>query len=80
VANAIFATALCATGGIAGLNYFEGIPILAQVSKWLLYLSPFAGIFCAILNPRRFSITEGLAGEVGYDGLKPKNEGTNKTA
>jgi hypothetical protein len=69
VANAIFATALCAAAGIAGFNYLHGIPVLARVSKWLLYLSPFVGIFCGILNPQRFSLTEGLAGEVGYDGL-----------
>lgn len=80
VANAIFATALFAFAGIAGLNYLHGIPVLARVSKWLFYLSPFVGIFCAILNPKRFSITEGLAGEVGHDGLDSKNDDLNNRA
>ncbi len=80
VANAIVATALCAFVGIAGLNYLHGIPVLARASKWLLYLSPFIGILCGVLNPKRFSLTEGCAGDVGYDGLDSKNEEIKKKA
>jgi hypothetical protein len=54
VANAIFPTASFAFAGIAGLNYLNGIPVLARVSKWLFYLSPFVGIFRAISNPKGF--------------------------
>jgi hypothetical protein len=78
--NGVFGSALCAFAGIGGLYYLNGISALAYLSGWLLYLSPFVGILCGILNPKRFSITEGLAGEVGYEGLNSENEGLRKKA
>jgi hypothetical protein len=79
-ANAIVTTASCAFVGIAGLNYLHGIPVLALLSKRLLYLSPLLGIPCGVMNPKRFSLVEGCAGDVGYDGLDSEDEGTNKKA
>ena len=80
VCNGIFASSLCAFAGIGGLYYLNGISALAYLSGWLLYLSPFVVILCGILNPKRFPITVGLAGELAYEGLNSENEWPRKKA
>jgi hypothetical protein len=36
---------------------------------WLLWLSLPCGIGCMLLNPRKFTLVEGCAGDDGYDEL-----------
>ena len=78
VFNAIAAIAICVFVAIVGMNYFYEIPWILKAAKWLLYLSPLIGILCAVLNPLKFSIVEGLAGDAGYDELDVENEDQNK--
>ncbi len=69
VANGLLCFFGCATAGAVGYGTFQDGSLLEQASGWLLLLSPLAGLIVALLNPRRVSLAEGLAGEAGYDEL-----------
>jgi len=71
--------ALCATVALIGCNYLDNNNFFGSLSKWLFYLSLLVGILCGTLNPTRFPLTEGLAGEVGYEGLCPEDEEKGET-
>lgn len=45
---------------------------LEDASGWLLLLSPVVGLVCAALDPQRFSLVEGTAGEAGDDELSER--------
>jgi hypothetical protein len=59
-----------AAAGATGCLCFPRGALLEQIAGWLLLLSPVAGVVVAPVNPRRFSLAEGLAGASGYDELR----------
>ena len=69
LANGALAFLGTASAGAAGYVSFRSGGFLEQASGWLLLLSPVAGVIFALLNPKRISLAEGLAGEAGYDEL-----------
>jgi acyl carrier protein len=69
----VVGTVASATFASLGLSNFSPGHLLYQSSAVLLYLSIPIGVISAIVAGR-FSIVEGIAGDVGYDELVNRNE------
>jgi hypothetical protein len=69
LANGVLAFLGAASAGTSGILSFRDGSFLEAVSGWLLLLSPAVGVLFALLDPKRVSLVEGLAGEAGYDEL-----------
>ena len=60
---------VCAVTAGVGASGLTGGPLVARLSRWLVYGSPILGVLAGALA-HRFSFVRGLAGEVGYDDLE----------
>jgi hypothetical protein len=74
IANGLLGFFGCASAGAGGYVTFESSSFLEEASGWLLLLSPLAGVAFTLLNPRRVSLAQGLAGEAGYDELRERQQ------
>lgn len=70
VANGVLGVLLAATAGASGYLWFAPDSIGEGLSGWFLLLSPVVGLLLVIVNPARFSLVDGIAGEMGYDELE----------
>lgn len=61
-ANGIFGSGLSSLVAIAAMRIL-GAPL------WILWLVLPVALLCTVLDPRRFSLVEGCAGDIGYDEL-----------
>jgi hypothetical protein len=68
--NGLLALFVAAALGVAGLSFFREESVLWSLSGWVFLLSPVLGLVTALVNPNRFSIVRGVAGDAGYDGLR----------
>jgi len=67
VANGAVGGVLCSLAALAIVR-FLGAPLCA------LWFVPPVVLICTALDPRRFSLVEGCAGDLGYDGLLDDGE------
>jgi hypothetical protein len=67
--NGLFGAVIAAGIGTAGVSFLSPENPLQVPSAWLLLLSPLVGVALMLLNPNRFSLVRGLAGDAGYDEL-----------
>jgi len=67
LANGAIGAGLSSLAALAGVWVF-GVPL------WALWFVLPAVFVCAALDPRRFSLVEGCAGDLGYDGLLDDGE------
>lgn len=71
-ANAVLGFLGSASTGAGGYASARSGTFLEEASGWLLLLSPIVGLVCAALDPQRFSLVEGTAGEAGNDELSER--------
>ncbi len=62
IANAAIGSALSSLAAVAAMRVLGAPP-------WALRLVLPVALVCAALDPRRFSLVEGCAGDLGYDEL-----------
>jgi hypothetical protein len=68
IANGVMASLLLAFAGACGTTTLACDSLPWKVSVVLLYASP-TGMLASLLNPSKFTLVEGIAGEDGYDEL-----------
>ena len=69
VVNALFGCFLLAGLGALGLGYFSSSSWLSSLSFLGICLTPVAFIALLLVDPQRFSLIEGVAGDLGNDEL-----------
>lgn len=73
VACGVLSAALVATIASEGLRHSDACSWLHTASRLMLWLSIPIGVFAACVT-HRFSMVEGCAGAVGYEGLEPDHD------
>ena len=68
IANGVVASMLLALAGVVGTTTLAPGSLPWRVFAVVLYASP-TGLLASLLNPARFTLVEGIAGEDGYDEL-----------
>jgi hypothetical protein len=71
VFNAVFGAALVVGFGAAGLGWLAAGSWLWELSWWAVRFAPVVALILLFVNPERFSVVNGVAGETGYDELRP---------
>jgi hypothetical protein len=68
VANGVMASLFLALVGVWLTNTFASDSLPWRIALVVLYASP-DGLVASLLNPSKFTLVEGIAGEDGYDEL-----------
>jgi hypothetical protein len=69
--NAVFGGALFVGAGALGLGSLPVGTWSWELSSWVVRLAPVAALILLVVNPEKFSVVNGVAGETGYDELRP---------
>ena len=74
LANAALAAASLIGIAVLGFNLLSPMSKLKEVCWWLVWAAAPVGLAVSFLNPRRFSLVNGIGGDVGYDELRPPKQ------
>jgi hypothetical protein len=69
--NAVFGAALFVGAGALGLGSLRAGTWSWELSWWAVRFAPVVALILLFVNPERFSVVNGVAGETGYDELRP---------
>jgi hypothetical protein len=58
-----------AIGGMVACGLVTAAARLTEAPFWLLWLAVPIGLLCMVPSPKRFTLVEGCAGEMGHDEL-----------
>jgi hypothetical protein len=70
IANGVMEALLLALFAVSGAQFVPAGSPLWKAAILLLWLSAPVGLLVSLLDPRKFSLVEGVAGDVGYDELE----------